>query len=79
VEDDGPWPVDDVGGHLHSAVGGQAVHEHRVVGRRRHHLDVHHVALELLAAQLLLGLLPHRHPRVGVHRVGPGDGIDGAV
>jgi hypothetical protein len=34
------WPVDHLGRHLDSAVGGQAVHEHRRRIGERHHVGV---------------------------------------
>ena len=58
---------------LHAAVGGQAVQEDRVRGGRGHQRVVDREALERLHARRLLGLLAHRHPRVGVHGVGAGD------
>ena len=65
--------VDDVGGHLDPSICGQTVHEHRRRIGERHHVGVDGVALELLHPLLLLGLLAHRHPGVGVDGMGSGD------
>ncbi len=70
--------VDDIGGDFEPSVGREAVHEHcRRIGEG-HHVGVDGVALELLDPPLLVVLLAHRHPRVGVHRMGSGDGLGGA-
>ena len=75
LEHDRLRSVDHLGGHFEAAVGRQAVHEDRSRGGERHHVGVDGVALELLPALFLLRFLTHRHPRVGVDRVGAPDGV----
>src|SRR5580765_71979 len=57
VEDDRGRPVEYVGGDLVSAMGGQAMHDHRVGIGQRHGRGVHLVAEERLAPARLLRLL----------------------
>ncbi|OEI70208.1 Uncharacterized protein Cus16_0834 [Curtobacterium sp. ER1/6] len=76
VPDDAARSVDHLGRDLVAAVGGQAVHEDRVVRRVAHQLVVHAVAGEGVEPRLLLVLLAHRHPRVGDDDVRSGDRRD---
>ena len=79
LEHDALRAVDHVGGHLEAAVRRQAVHEDRARRGQRHHRLVDREALERRDALLLVVLLPHRHPRVGVHGVGAVDRVVGRV
>src|SRR3546814_2699451 len=67
------------GGDLLAAVGGQAVHEHRIGRGSRHHLVIDAEALEGLAARLRLGLVAHRRPHVRVDGVSALGGFGGSV
>ena len=70
-----PVALDDLRRHLLATVGRQAVHEHRVSGRSAHQLIVHLKAREVLDALLLLCVLAHRDPDVGVDRLHTGDRV----
>ena len=71
--------IDDFGGDFQAAVGGQAVVEARAGGGVGHHLVVDGEALERDLALLLLGLLTHRRPTVGVHGDRAGHGLGRTV
>src|SRR5690349_19930489 len=66
VPDTALWAVDDVGGNLLASVRRQAVEKDRLLRRLLHELRVHRVLREGSGALLLLLLLPHRRPDVGV-------------
>ena len=71
VEDDGLRPVDDVGGDLLAAVGGQAVHEHGVGEASAITAALTWYGCEGLGAgRLLVVAVAHREPDVGVDGVG---------
>src|SRR2546423_2987930 len=70
VPDAALWSLDDVGGHFLAAVRRQAVEKDRLLRRALHELRVDGEAGEGAGALLLLLLLSHRRPDVGVDDVG---------
>ena len=79
LEHDAARAVDHVRRHLEAAVRREAVQEVGAGGGLVHQRGVDGEALEGLLALLLVGLLPHRHPRVRVHERGAVDGLGGTV
>ena len=61
VEHDRLRPVDHLVGDLVAAVGGQAMHEHRIRLRPRHQGGIDLVALEQIVAALAVGVLTGEH------------------
>ena len=71
--------IDYIGYNLVAAVSRKAVIEAGVWRRLGHHRLGDGVALEHLLSIVLLGLLPHRRPRVGVHGDRAGHRLEGTV
>ena len=73
VEDRRLRAVDDLLGDLLAVVRGKAVQDERLLAGLAHELRVDAVAGEVAPAPLVLGLLTHRRPDVGVEDVRAGD------
>ena len=76
LDDDALRAVDHFVGHFFAAMGRQAVHEDRLLGRRGHQLGVDLIIGKIFSPASRFGLLAHAGPDVGVdgrrlaHRLG---------